>query len=134
MSWSSDSRISGVKPRPFALSLISSSKALREAGELSNSRSQGVPGHKAALPSTFSTCATRLLIPLLFVLIIYVFPMRVATMLALAYGLGLLVLTSYSIAMDSNVSPRKAVLEHIVVAAGVILVSEWLGRLLSSRL
>ena len=57
--------------------------------------------------------------------------------LALVYGLGLLVLTSYSIALDSDVSPRKGVLDgeaSIVVAAGVILVSEWLGRLLSSRL
>jgi hypothetical protein len=37
----------------------------------------------------------------------------VCPMLALAYGLGLLVLTSYPIALDSHIRPAKAVPEHI---------------------
>lgn len=90
-------------------------------------------GRKEVIASTFSNYATRLLASLVFVLLIAVFPMRLATILALVYGLGLLVLTSYSIAIDSHASPAKAVLEHIVVAAGVILISEALGRYLSTR-
>jgi VIT1/CCC1 family predicted Fe2+/Mn2+ transporter len=91
-------------------------------------------GRKEVIASTFSNYVARLLASLVFVVMIAVLPMPVATIVALIYGLGLLVLTSYFIARDSNVSPRKAVFEHIVVAVLVILVSDWLGKFLSSRL
>jgi VIT1/CCC1 family predicted Fe2+/Mn2+ transporter len=91
-------------------------------------------GRKEVMASTFSNYATRLFASLVFVVIIAVLPMPIATIVALTYGLGLLVLTSYFIARDSNLSPRKAVLEHVVVAVLVIVVSDWLGKFLSSHL
>jgi len=87
--------------------------------------------HQEALSSTFSNYASRLLISLLFVLIIYVFPMKLAVLLSLIYGLLVLLVTSYFIARDSHADLRRSVVEHIVVAGLVILVSEILGRYLS---
>ena len=91
-------------------------------------------GRREVIASTFSNYAARLLASLVFVVMVAVLPMPIATVVAMAYGMGLLVLTSYFIARDSNVSPRKAVIEHIVVAVLVILVSDWLGKMLSSHL
>jgi VIT1/CCC1 family predicted Fe2+/Mn2+ transporter len=89
---------------------------------------------KEVMASTFSNYGTRLLASLVFILLIALLPMPIATLIALIYGLGLLVLTSYFIARDSNTPVVKAVLEHIVVAVLVILVSDWLGKFLTSHL
>ncbi len=84
--------------------------------------------------STFSNFLTRLLVSMTFVFLIILFPLNIAVFLSLMWGLFLLAGMSYAIARDRHINPYLTILEHIVIAAAVVIASNFIGRFIISKL
>jgi VIT1/CCC1 family predicted Fe2+/Mn2+ transporter len=82
--------------------------------------------------STITNFLARLLLSLTFVLLIFFLPIKAAVVTSMVWGLSLLAMLSYTIAKGEEVNPYLAVLEHVGIAAGVILASNFLGKWLIS--
>jgi VIT1/CCC1 family predicted Fe2+/Mn2+ transporter len=83
--------------------------------------------------STFTNFLSRMLVSLVFILFILLLPMAIAVICSLAWGLLLLTVISYFIASNENSKPYLVVLEHLGIAALVIVVSKYLGLLLTKH-
>ena len=83
--------------------------------------------------SSLTNFTTRFGVSLLFVAIILLFPLKSAVIYSVVLGFLLLSFISYAIAVYNKTNPSKAVLEHIAIAAIVILASDffgdWLGKM-----
>jgi len=71
---------------------------------------------------------------LTFVIPILFFPIDTAVLIAIGWGLLLLVLLNLFIAKIKKEEPVKLIIEHIVLAAFVIIVSNWVGGLIGAWL
>lgn len=83
--------------------------------------------------STFTNFLTRLLVSLTFVAQVAIFPMQVAVITSLIWGLLLLAYISYQIAKDRGLNPYMAMLEHLGIAIVVIVASNFVGKLLITK-
>jgi vacuolar iron transporter family protein len=82
--------------------------------------------------STLTNFFTRLLISLGFILLIIILPLNIATIAALIYGLFILSIISYVIAINKKVNPFRSILEHILITAVVIFLSKYIGKFIIS--
>jgi vacuolar iron transporter family protein len=83
---------------------------------------------KRVWASTFTNFFSRLITSLGFILIIYIFPLNIAVFLSVLYGLLVLSVVSYVIALGRKVSPWASIFEHLLIAAVVVVVSEFFGH------
>jgi vacuolar iron transporter family protein len=82
---------------------------------------------------TFTNFFSRLIISLGFILIILFFPLSLAVIFSLIYGLLVLSAVSYLIALDRKMSIRFTILEHLIIAIVVIILSKFLGAIIVSK-
>jgi VIT1/CCC1 family predicted Fe2+/Mn2+ transporter len=82
---------------------------------------------------TFTNFLSRFVTSLGFIAIIAIFPLNVAVVLSLLYGLTVLSTVSYLIAKSKNRRPWNAICEHLLIAAIVITLSRFAGRLILNR-
>jgi VIT1/CCC1 family predicted Fe2+/Mn2+ transporter len=66
-----------------------------------------------------------------FVIPILIFPLGTAVFIAIGYGMLLLILLNYYIAKIKKVNPIKLILEHILLAIVLIIISNWIGNLIT---
>jgi len=78
--------------------------------------------------STGTNFLTRLLVSLVFVLLIFFLPMKIAVISSIIWGLSLLAFISYIIARDEEVNPYQAIAEHLGIALAVIILCEFIGK------
>ena len=83
--------------------------------------------------STLTNFISRLLVSLTFISLVLFLPLQLAVVGSLAWGLLLLSFISYRIARERKLSPYTAMLEHLIIAVLVILMSDFFGRLIISR-
>ncbi|MCX5705275.1 MAG: hypothetical protein NTZ92_04360 [Candidatus Omnitrophica bacterium] len=83
--------------------------------------------------STFTNFLTRLLVSLTFIAQVAIFPMQVAVITTLIWGLSLLAYISYQIAKDRGLNSYMAMLEHLGIAIVVIAASNFVGKLLITK-
>lgn len=83
--------------------------------------------------STLTNFASRFLVTLTFIFTVLLFPVNIAVVVAIVWGFVLLSLLSYSIARREKKNPYLAILEHICIAVTVILISNFVGRLVSKH-
>lgn len=83
--------------------------------------------------STLSNFMTRLFVSLTFVFLMAVLPNNLAPILSIAWGLILLAIISYLIAVDEEKDPYLSVLTHVLIAIAVALMSNFVGDLILSR-
>lgn len=76
---------------------------------------------------TFTNFFSRLLTSLGFVLIIIIFPLDFAVVLSFIYGLLVLSLVTYLIAANRKINPWFSIIEHLVIAIIVIVLSNFIG-------
>jgi VIT1/CCC1 family predicted Fe2+/Mn2+ transporter len=81
--------------------------------------------------TTIFTLLSVVGIAMTFVIPIVIFPLGTAVLVAIGWGLFLLVFLNYYIAKIKNENPLKLISEHILLAVALILVSNWLGTLLA---
>jgi len=83
---------------------------------------------------TFTNFISRLLVSLSFVAIVAFLPMKAAAICSVLLGMLLLAGLSYSISRAKGAKPFQAMVEHLSIAAGVILASHFLGGLIHAKI
>ena len=83
--------------------------------------------------STIMNFLSRFIISLSFVALIVLLPLNTAICASLFWGLGLLAMISYIIAKNEASNPYLSILTHLLIAVGVIFLSNLVGDLLVSR-
>ena len=83
--------------------------------------------------STFTNFLSRLLVSSTFIALVVFLPLGLSVVLSLVWGLLLLGYMSYKIAKDKQMHPFSAVVEHIAIAAAVILASNYVGSFLIGK-
>ena len=68
---------------------------------------------------------------LTFVIPILIFPLKIAVLIAIGWGISLLILLNFSIAKRRKENPIKLISEHVLLALFVIVVSHGLGNLVA---
>ena len=82
--------------------------------------------------STVSTFLFKFIVALTFVIPILLLNLQVAIVVSILWGLILLSAFSFYVARDRGMNPLHAVMEHIVIAAVVIVVTNFVGRWVAS--
>ena len=83
--------------------------------------------------STFTNFLARILVSSTFILLVIIFPIKLAAVCAISWGLLLLAILSYTIAKDEEVNPYFAMLEHVGIAVLVVILSNYIGGFVISK-
>lgn len=68
---------------------------------------------------------------LTFVIPVLIFPLKTAIFIAILWGILLLVVLNFYIAKIRKENPIKLIFEHVLLALFVIMISHWVGNLIS---
>jgi VIT1/CCC1 family predicted Fe2+/Mn2+ transporter len=77
--------------------------------------------------ATISTLVFKFLFAITFLAPILLFPLSQAIILCLVWGLGLLCAFSYYIAKEQHAKAWKVILEHLLIAVAVIILTHYVG-------
>ena len=83
--------------------------------------------------STILNFLARFIVSLSFIALIWILPLNTAIILSMIWGLLLLAAVSYMVAQNEAVNPYSSILTHLLIAVGVIILSNLVGDLLISR-
>lgn len=86
---------------------------------------------KGVWESTVATYITKLLYALTFVVPVILFDLSLAVWVSVVWGIGILAMFSYVIAKNQKEGPIRAMLEHVSIGVIVILITHYLGLLIS---
>lgn len=78
--------------------------------------------------STLATFLAKFMIALTFVIPVLVFPLDLAIIISVIWGLLLLAGLSYCIARTQEIAPWKVIGEHIVIALSVVVITHAVGH------
>lgn len=79
------------------------------------------------LKIALATFFTKLIFGLSFLIPIFLFGLRTAIIVNIFYGLFLLTILSYKIAKYNKEKPVHTIIEHLAIAIGVLIVSNYIG-------
>ena len=82
--------------------------------------------------STLSTVFFKFLFALTFVIPVLLFSLQTAIVISIIWGLLLLSTFSYYIARKRNENPSKAILEHVLIAILVVIITYLIGNWIST--
>ena len=77
--------------------------------------------------STIATFVSKFAFALTFVIPVLLFPLTTAIYVSIVWGFTLLGLFSFYIAKEQGVKPWKVVIEHLVIALAVIIITHYVG-------
>ncbi|MCX5750445.1 MAG: hypothetical protein NT099_02045 [Candidatus Saganbacteria bacterium] len=83
--------------------------------------------------STIFNFIARLIVSLSFIALLWLLPLNTAIISSLIWGLMLLAMISYMVAKNESANPYLSVLTHLLIAVGVIFLSNLVGDLLINR-
>jgi VIT1/CCC1 family predicted Fe2+/Mn2+ transporter len=83
--------------------------------------------------STLTNFIARFVVSASFILLVLVFPVNVAAICSIVWGLSLLSVMSYAIAKVRNVNPYYAVIEHITIASVVLIASYFVSKWIAGK-
>jgi VIT1/CCC1 family predicted Fe2+/Mn2+ transporter len=78
--------------------------------------------------STITTFLSKFVFALTFIIPFLLFPLYYAIIISVVWGLSLIVIFSFYMAKQQNMKPYKAVIEHLVIAVFVIIVTHYVGN------
>ncbi len=84
--------------------------------------------------ATISTFGAKFLFAITFVIPVLLLPLEIAIIVSILGGLNLLGIFSYYIAKEQKVKPWKIILEHLLIALVVIIITHYVGDWLGSIL
>ena len=82
--------------------------------------------------STLATFCTKFCFALTFIIPVFIFPLKTAVMVSVAYGLLVLAVFSYKIALEEKAKPWRVVCEHLAIAGMVIIITHYAGLWIGS--
>ncbi len=83
--------------------------------------------------STISTFLSKFIFALTFIVPLLLFQLGTAVILSIIYGLSLLGIFSYIIAKDQKAKPWKVIMEHLVIAIVVVVITHYVGDWIGTR-
>ena len=83
--------------------------------------------------ATIATFLSKFVFALTFIIPLLLFELSTAIMISIIWGLSILCLLSYRIAMEQKINPWKVIAEHLVIALIVIILTHYLGDWIASR-
>ena len=83
--------------------------------------------------ATIATFLSKFIFALTFIIPLLLFELPTAIRISIIWGLSILCLLSYRIALEQKVSPWKVIAEHLVIASIVIILTHYLGDWIASR-
>jgi len=87
--------------------------------------------HSQVWQATIATFLTKLITALTFLIPILLFPLQTAIIINLVWGLLLITAFNYYLAKSRNESPIKTIAEHLGIAIIVIIITYYIGKLIS---
>ena len=78
--------------------------------------------------STITTFLSKFVFALTFIVPVLLFPLFTAIIISVVWGLSLIVVFSFYMARQENIKPYKVVIEHLVIAILVIVVTHYVGN------
>ena len=87
---------------------------------------------KEVWESTLATFFSKFVFALTFIVPILLFQLTTAIIISMTWGLSLLSVFSFYIAREQKANPWRAVAEHVVLAAAVIIITHYVGDWVSS--
>ena len=94
--------------------------------------SEGRHKAKSIWESTFATFLAKFIFALTFIVPLLLFQLRTAVIASVIWGMGVLAVLSLYIARGEKAKPWKVVAEHLIIAAVVIVLTLFVGNLISS--
>ncbi len=82
--------------------------------------------------STVSTFFSKFVLALTFIIPVLLIKLSTAIMINIIWGLSILCVLSFSIAKEQKTKPWKVVLEHLIIALVVIVITHYVGDWISS--
>ena len=82
--------------------------------------------------ATIATFITKLLFALTFLIPVVLFALPIAIVISIAWGIAVLAVFSYRMAIDQGQSPWKVIGEHLLIAIAVIVITHCVGDWISS--
>ena len=82
--------------------------------------------------STISTFLSKFVIALTFIIPLLLFQLSKAIIVSMVWGLSLLGIFSFFIAKEQKVKPWKVIVEHILIALVVIIITHYIGDWIGS--
>ncbi|MGD0805119.1 MAG: hypothetical protein ABSA11_13725 [Candidatus Bathyarchaeia archaeon] len=73
--------------------------------------------------STVSNFVTRFLLILSFIAVVYLIPIQLAVIISVVWGISVLMALTYFIAIERETKPVPAMLQHLAIAALVVVAS-----------
>jgi len=77
---------------------------------------------------SFTNFITRFLVSIIFILLVALLPLRLAVISSIIFGLVILAIISYKIALHRKMNPYRAIIDHIIIALLVVIMSNFLGN------
>ncbi len=77
--------------------------------------------------STISTFISKFIFALTFIIPVLLFPLSTAIMVSVIWGLSLIAIFSLYIAKQQNLKPYKVILEHLIIAIIVVVITHHVG-------
>lgn len=94
---------------------------------------EGLKGKEVWLYS-FTNFITRFLVSMIFILLIVLLPLHLAVISSIIFGLLILAIISYIIALHKKMNPYRAIIDHIIIALLIVLTSNFLGSWIINKL
>lgn len=113
--------------------VIAVSDAMSDAlGIHVSEESENKHSHKEVWESTISTFLSKFIFALTFILPVILFELLVAVFVCIGWGLGLLILFNYYISKIHGIKPIRVIVEHVVLAIIVIIITYYVGGWVST--
>lgn len=88
--------------------------------------------NKAIWESTIATFFSKLIFALSFLIPVLLLNLNLALVVSIVWGLFLITIFSYYIARKNNHSPARAIIEHLIIAVIVVILTYFVGNWISS--
>ncbi len=96
---------------------------------------ENVHTHKQIWAATISTFLSKLLFALTFMIPVMLFALSTAIIVSMVWGLSIMAIFSYKMAVRQKQNPIAIVGEHLMIAAMVMVIThfvgDWVGRVLA---
>ncbi len=93
--------------------------------------SEGKHNTKEIWLSTISTFFSKFFFALTFVIPVLLFELSTAIIVSIIYGLSVLSVLSFKMAIAQKAKPIKVIAEHLIIALVVIVITHYVGDLIS---
>jgi len=86
---------------------------------------------KSVWESTVWTFISKFVLALTFLVPILLFDLNTAVIVSIIWGLSILIVYNYMVAMYRRIKPLRIILEHILIAVFVIVITYFVGKLVN---